>query len=107
MIGGDSKSAPPIHTGAGMKVNVIIADPFQLSTEGVDQMEVDAETTGECLRIVAERFPALKKVWYAPDGSPSKYILLSLNDTIVPNNSLDHPVQHGDELFIMLRMVGG
>ena len=90
-----------------MVIKVIIADAFQLSTGGVPLVDVDGDTIGDCMQKVVKQYPDLKKVWFAADGTISKYVLLALNGKIVPGNPVDQTVETGDELFPMLRMVGG
>ncbi len=90
-----------------MGCKVVIAEAFRLAAGGLEEVESQGKTIGECLRETVDRAPALQKVWFNADGGLSKYLILTVNGENISVKELDRPVKEGDEIYPILLIGGG
>ena len=90
-----------------MSCKVVIAEAFRLAAGGLEEVDCEGKTIGECLRQAVARAPALQKVWFNADGALSKYLILTVNGENVSVKELDRPVKEGDEIYPILLIGGG
>ena len=90
-----------------MSIKVIIADSFLVASGGITELETTGKTVGECLKTAAKQVPALQKLWFTPQGTLSKFVLLFLNGENVTGNNVDQIVKEGDEIYPLLVIGGG
>ena len=87
-----------------MSVKVVIAESFRVASGGIDEIETNGKTLGDCLEEAVKKAPSLKKLWFKSEGGLSKYVILTLNGENVPVDNLSQPVKDGDEIYpILLR----
>ncbi|MCR4393723.1 MAG: MoaD/ThiS family protein [Dehalococcoidales bacterium] len=90
-----------------MGVKVVIPESFQVASGGLQEVEAEGKTIGECLREAVGKAPGLQKVWFTPEGGLSKYVVIFLNSENVPGNDLNREVKDGDEIMPLLLVGGG
>jgi hypothetical protein len=90
-----------------MSIKVVIPESFLVAAGGITEVETAGKTIGECLKIAAEKATALHNLWFTPEGSLSKYVLLFLNGENVSENNLEQAVKDGDEIYPLLVIGGG
>jgi molybdopterin converting factor small subunit len=90
-----------------MSVKVIIPEAFYVASGGLDEIETHGKTVGDCLAEAAASVPALRQLWFTPEGSLSKYVLLCLNGENIPAANLDRATRDGDEIMLLLVVGGG
>ena len=90
-----------------MSIKILISEAFLPATGGADMIEVQGNTIDQCLRVAAEKFPPLKKMWFDPGGSLASYLVLFLNGENVPRNRLAQAVKDGDEIYPIMALMGG
>jgi molybdopterin converting factor small subunit len=90
-----------------MACKVVIAESFRLAAGGLEEVESEGKTIAECLEAAAGKAPALRKLWFTPEGGLSKYVILTLNGENVPIQELGRPVKSGDEIYPILLIGGG
>jgi molybdopterin converting factor small subunit len=90
-----------------MGVKVIIAETFKSATGGIETVEVEGETVGQCLEEVVRKFPGLQKLWFREKGKLASYLLILLNGENIRENKLTRAVKDGDEICPLLIIGGG
>jgi molybdopterin converting factor small subunit len=90
-----------------MKVKVIIGESFQLVTGGIETVEVEGRTVGQCLKEAMQRYPGLKDLWFRSDNEIAPYMMILINRENILSNKLVHRVKDGDEIYPMLVIGGG
>jgi hypothetical protein len=90
-----------------MSIKVIIPESFWVASGGIDEIETHGSSIEECLEEAVQQVPALRKLWFTPEGKLSKYVLLCLNGETIPRARADQHVQEGDEIMPLLVIGGG
>lgn len=92
-----------------MGIRVNIRSYFQRFTSGLDTVEVNGRTVGECLDDLVKQFPSLEKVLFYERGELDDYIGVCINREFVSawEEPLSRPVLDGDELSIILVGIAG
>ncbi|MBI5441842.1 MAG: MoaD/ThiS family protein [Deltaproteobacteria bacterium] len=76
--------------------------------EGVEtQLQVDACTTGDCIKEVVRRFPGAEKKMFAKPGQLKGYIEVLVNGKTAYPNELTAPVANGDVVSLLVLLAGG
>lgn len=88
-----------------VKVNLNTLLTRQTADQGV--VEVEGSTVGQCLEQMVKRFPGLKKALFNDDGSLLNIIEIFVNGESAYPEELAHPVQPGDEIYILFALDGG
>jgi len=76
----------------------------ELSSEP-EVFEVIAPDAPTCLRILADRFPSMKKWIYDKEGNLLPLIWFFVNGQQLQTNEFTQPLKDGDELFIVFGKV--
>lgn len=79
---------------------------FHHLTGGIETVDTEGQTVGECLSALKDKFPGIKPRLFDEEGQLYKYVLLFLNNRKI-SNSLDFPVKDRDELHILVVISGG
>ena len=90
-----------------MSVNVSIHKTHHHFTDGLETVEVNGETVGDCLKDLVERHPGMGKVLFKPGGKLHPLIEIYLNMKSTCPDELKKPVKDGDEIYITLMLAGG
>lgn len=90
-----------------MGITLNIHKTHRRHTEGLEAVEVDGRTVGECLERLMERFPAMRGALFQGQGKLNHQIEIYLNMESAYPDELKKPVKAGDEIFITLMLAGG
>jgi hypothetical protein len=87
----------------GVKVTL---HPFL--NDGVEtQLEVEGASTGDCLREVLKRFPAMEEKMFARPGQLRGHVEVLVNGKPAYPNELTAPVASGDSIWVLVFLAGG
>ena len=70
-------------------------------------MEVNGNTTGECLKNLVEQFPSIKKEIFTEDGNLLEYLSIFVNKELAFPEELTAPVKDGDDVHLVPLIGGG
>ena len=91
-----------------MGVTVRIPGPLRKITQGVEKLEVEGATLGDCIGVLEERFPGIKERLLDEEGQMRYFVNVYLNGEDVRFlKGLDTPTNAGDELSIVPAVAGG
>jgi molybdopterin converting factor small subunit len=74
---------------------------------GLDVVEVDGRTVGECLSRLVEQFPGFQETLFAKSGKLQNWIEIYVNMESAYPEELAKPVKDGDEIHITIMLAGG
>lgn len=85
-----------------------IPTPLRGLTGGADRVEVDAETAGQALELLAERHDGLRARIFDPDGRLRPFVNVFLgSERLVGPDGLATPLGEGAVLTILPAVAGG
>lgn len=90
-----------------MTVTVKMSDLLRKMTGQQDPIKVSADTPAACLRQLVTVFPALEKWLYGENDILKSHVWLFLNDERIYQDKYTQNLTDGDEIFIMLAILGG
>jgi molybdopterin converting factor small subunit len=90
-----------------MGITVNIHKTHRRHTEGLESVEVDGTTVGQCLDRLVERFPEMRGALFDSQGKLHHQIEIYLNMESAYPDELKKPVQTGDEIHITVMLTGG
>jgi adenylyltransferase/sulfurtransferase len=74
---------------------------------GVDELEVEGQTVGECVNQLVAEHPDMKKALFDKNGKLKNIIDIYLNQESTFPEELAKPVKDGDEIHITVILAGG
>jgi len=80
---------------------------WQELTNGQAVVEVNGNTTGQCLKRLVQQFPALEKELYDKDGELLGYLTIFVNREPAFPKELTKRVKDGDEIHVVPLVAGG
>ena len=98
---------PTAKKGNGMSVKVSIHKTHRHLTGGLETIDVNGQTVGDCLKDLAERYPGMGIVLFKPGGKLHPLIEIYLNMKSAYPDELKKQVKAGDEIYITLMLAGG
>src|SRR5512141_1774376 len=90
-----------------MSTRVHLYSTLQNYTGGETIVEVNGNTVRECLNDLIIQYPNLKPVLFEDQDHLRSIVFVSVNLNSPAPEKLDKPVSPGDELYIVLVIVGG
>jgi molybdopterin converting factor small subunit len=90
-----------------VSIKIHIHKAHRIFTDGLDIVEVEGITVGECLEAVTERFPDLRRVFFTRSGGLVRNIDIYINHDSAYPDELRQPVSDGDEIRLNLLLIGG
>ena len=90
-----------------MSVSISIHKTHRGHTEGLESIDVDGRTVGECLSALVARYPGMKTVLFDAGGKLNRLIEIYLNMESAYPDELLKPTRDGDEIHITLLLSGG
>jgi molybdopterin converting factor small subunit len=90
-----------------MSVSVNIHKTHRQYTSGLDTVQVDGDTIGNCLDALIGRFPEMKSALFDGKGKLKNQIEIYLNMESAYPDELKKKVQAGDEIYITVMLAGG
>ena len=90
-----------------MSVIVKLPPVLQEFSGGVETLEANGRTVGECLNQLEARFPGIRESLLDRQGKLLRVFGIYLNSDGLHPVELDSPVRDGDEIVILNFLMGG
>jgi molybdopterin converting factor small subunit len=90
-----------------MPVKVHVHKTHRPFTNGLEVVEVEGKTVGECLNHLIKKFPEMEKALFAKKDKLRNNVEIYLNQTSAYPNELVKPVRDGDEIHLVVMLTGG
>ena len=90
-----------------MSVTLNIHKTHRQFTSGLDTIQVEGDTVGNCLNSLIGRFPEMKAAIFDGKGKLKNQIEIYLNMESAYPDELKKKVQAGDEIYITVMLAGG
>lgn len=90
-----------------MSVTLNIHKTHRQYTSGLDTIQVEGDTVGNCLNSLIGRFPEMKAAIFDGNGKLKNQIEIYLNMESTYPDELKKKVQAGDEIYITVMLAGG
>lgn len=90
-----------------MSIKVHIHKTHRQFTNGLDIIEVEGNTVGDCLKNLVSQFPKVEKEVFDKKGNLRNIIEIYVNLESAYPNELAKPVKDGDDIHVTLMLAGG
>ena len=90
-----------------MSIKVHIHKTHRQFTNGLDIIEVEGNTVGDCLKNLASQFPNVEEEVFDKKGNLRNIIEIYVNLESAYPNELAKPVKDGDDIHVTLMLAGG
>jgi len=91
-----------------MEVKVYLPTPLRQYADGQEVVEVSAETVGEALQALIQRYSSLKRHVYNESGKVRNFVNVFLNEEDIRHlNGERTPLKSGDTVYIIPAIAGG
>ena len=90
-----------------MSVKVHIHITHRQFTNGLEVVEVEGSTVGECLNHLIKQFPGMEKALFAKKDKLLNIVEIYVNHATAYPNELLKPVKDGDEINLLVMLAGG
>ena len=90
-----------------MSIKVHIHKTHRQFTNGLDIIEVEGNTVGDCLKNLVSQFPDIEKAVFDKKGDLRNIIEIYVNLESAYPNELAKPVKDGDDIHVTLMLAGG
>jgi molybdopterin converting factor small subunit len=90
-----------------MSATLSIHKTHRQYTSGLDTVQVDGDTIGDCLNALIWRFPQMKAALFDGKGKLKNQIEIYLNMESAYPNELIKKVHAGDQIHITVLLAGG
>jgi molybdopterin converting factor small subunit len=77
------------------------------AADGLEVVDVEGSTVGDCLNDLVLRFPGIKEKIYDRKGKLKNFIEIYLNMETAYPDELAKPVKAGDEIHLTILLAGG
>ena len=75
--------------------------------DGLESLELEGTTIGECLENLVARYPRLREELFMKDGKLKNTIEIYLNLQSAYPDELRRPTKDGDDIHITVALAGG
>lgn len=90
-----------------MSVKINISPTLHHFTNGLDVVQVNGKTVGQCLEELVAQFPGIKQGLFDKHGKLLGYVDVYVNGESAYPEELARPVAEGDEIHIVSMLGGG
>ena len=90
-----------------MSIRVNIHKTHRQFTDGLDAVEVEGNSVGDCLDDLVRQFPGMGNALFDKKGKLLNAIEIYINLKSAYPNELVKPVKDGDDIHITLMLAGG
>ena len=90
-----------------MSVKVNIHRTQRNLTNGLDVVEVEGKTVGDCLDHLVKQFPGMKERLFDKKGKLLNWVEIYINMESAFPGELAKPVKDGDEIYLTIMLAGG
>ncbi len=90
-----------------MAIKINIHPALQHFTNGLNVVESNGSTVGQCLDQLIRQFPGISTEGFYKNGTLSQFVEIYVNQERVDHDGLAIPTKDGDEIHIVLMLGGG
>lgn len=90
-----------------MSVKVHIHKTHRQFTGGLEVVEAEGTTVGECLKDLVRQHPGMEPNLFTKKGTLSPIVEIYLNAQSAYPNELAREVRDGDEIYVTFMLAGG
>lgn len=90
-----------------MSVKVNIHQTHRSFTDGLDVVNVDGKTVGDCLDNLVKQYPAVKESLFDKKGKLLNVVEIYVNMQSAYPDELAKTVKDGDEIHLTVMLAGG
>lgn len=90
-----------------MSVKVSLHRTHRQFTDGLETVEAQGETVGDCLHHLAKEYPGIGEALFEKEGKLRYHIEVYLNLQSTYPQELAMPVKDGDEIHVTVLLAGG
>ena len=90
-----------------MSVKINVHKTHRQYTDGLEVVEVNGKTVGECLEDLVTRYHAMKNALFDGKGKLQNVVEIYINMDSAYPNELAKPVRDGDVIYITVMLAGG
>jgi len=90
-----------------VSINISIHRTHRQFTDGLDSVEVEGNSVGNCLDDLIRQFPDMRNALFDKKGKLLNAIEIYINLKSAYPDELVKPVQDGDDIHITLMLAGG
>lgn len=90
-----------------MSVKVNIHKTHRTYTDGLEMVEVEGKTVGDCLEHLVQRYPGMKQGLFDKKGRLLNVVEVYVNNESAYPDELARAVKDGDEIQLILMLSGG
>ena len=90
-----------------MSVKVSLHKTHRRFTGGLEVVEAQGETVGDCLDHLAKEYPGIGEALFEKEGKLRRHIDIFLNLKSTYPQELAMPVKDGDEIYVVVMLAGG
>jgi molybdopterin converting factor small subunit len=90
-----------------MPIKVHIHTTHRQFTNGLEVVEVEGSTVGECLNHLIKQFPGMEKALFAKKDKLLNIVEIYVNHATAYPNELVKSVKDGDEIHLVIMLAGG
>ena len=90
-----------------MPVKIHIHITHRQFTNGLEVVDTEGTTVGECLNHLIRQFPGMEKALFAKKDKLRNVVEVFVNHAAAYPNELAKPVKDGDEINLLVMLAGG
>ena len=90
-----------------MSIKIHLHKTHRDTTDGLDVVEVEGSTVGDCLSHLISRYPGIEEKIVDRKGKLKNFIEVYLNMESAYPDELAKPVKAGDEIHLTILLAGG
>jgi molybdopterin converting factor small subunit len=90
-----------------MAVEIYIPPVLQALVNGINRIDVNGTTTGECIKEIVQKYPTLAPKLLDKNGNLLKGVSIFVNGKNIYPKPLSKPVHTGDKVHISHIVLGG
>lgn len=90
-----------------MRVTMKMSALLRNATGQQEPFETDAATPFDCLKELVGRFPKLESWLFDEDGGVKRQVWVLVNDERIYPDEFARPLKDGDEVSVLLAVLGG
>ncbi len=90
-----------------MSIKVNVHKTHRQYTRGLDVVEVEGNTVGDCIDHLVKQFPGMKEGLFDKKGKLLNVVEIYVNQKSAYPDEMAKPVKDGDEIHVILMLAGG
>ena len=90
-----------------MSITLHLHKTHRQYTNGIETLDLDGSTIGDCLNKLIDRFPGMQEALFDGKGKLNNQIEIYLNMESAYPDELRKTVKDGDDVYITVMLAGG